>query len=363
MGAHLSRLILSNIRNLAETDLALVPKLNVFVGANGSGKTSLLEAIHVLGVGRSFRARSMQQVISFGAQDCLVRAKVNPNADQPHSGVWLGVARDLAGGVQYRVGEKVEKSSAELTKKLPLQLIDVNSPLLLEGGPNYRRQFVDWGVFHVEHDFLNNWRLMQRALEQRNAALKKRQQPPAVWDELYIKYSLAVDAARLRYIAKFSEIFTAMLRELLDITNIELRYFRGWSEDKDLFAVLSSTLSLDLALGYTNRGPHRAELEVLIGGRAVKSVLSRGQLKIFVCVMLLARTKLLETAQRGVFLIDDLHAELDKRSCSIFVSAIKALGCQAFITGVEADVLNALLQGCAAQMFHVEQGRIEEYTG
>ncbi len=77
MGAHLSRLILSNIRNLAETDLALVPKLNVFVGANGSGKTSLLEAIHVLGVGRSFRARSMQQVIAFGAQDCSVRAKAN----------------------------------------------------------------------------------------------------------------------------------------------------------------------------------------------------------------------------------------------------------------------------------------------
>jgi DNA replication and repair protein RecF len=363
MIAQLSQLIVSNIRNLGETNLNLGPKFNVFVGANGSGKTSLLEAIHLLGVGRSFRARSIQQVISFGADQCLVRARVRTNSDFGPDGVWLGVSRDVNGAVQYRVGEQSERSSTALTKILPVQLIDVNSPLLLEGGPNYRRQFIDWGVFHVEHSFIDNWRHMRRALEQRNVFLRKKQQPPAVWSDAFVKYATAVDCARLEYIHSFAAIFNTMLQEMLHISNVELKYKRGWSAEMELGAALRLTESLDLSYGYTNRGPHRADLEVLLDGKPAKEVLSRGQLKIFVCIMLLARARLLEPTQASVFLIDDLHAELDAKNCGLFVAAIKNLDCQVFITGIEADLLKTRLQGCVKQMFHVEHGHVKDYTG
>jgi len=358
MVAQLRQLILSNIRNLGALDLKFSNKFNVFIGPNGSGKTSILEAIYLLGVGRSFRARSIQQVISFGEDQCLVRAKVNHSEDQESDGVWLGVKREFNGETQYRVGEQIEKSSAELTKLLPVQLIDVNSHLLLEGGPNYRRQFIDWGVFHVEHTFLQSWRHMRRALEQRNAILKQRQMPPEVWDEAFIKYAQIVDEARATYIKRFSEVFGQMLQRLLNITGVELRYQRGWSDDKDLRAALSSTRSLDLACGFTNRGPQRADLEVFLDGRPAKAVMSRGQLKLFVSIMLLARAQMLKETSSSVFLIDDLNAELDGASCEVFIEAVNDLGCQVFITGIEEDLLKARLQGHVVQMFHVEHGCI-----
>lgn len=360
MKTQVSQLILSNIRNLEAVDLNFGPRFNVFIGPNGGGKTSLLEAIHLLSVGRSFRARTIQQIISFGEDRCLVRARVKSSADLVGGDVWLGVSRGVNGDAQYKIGESTEKSSSELTKYLPVQLIDVNSPQLLEGGPNYRRQFVDWGVFHVEHAFLDSWRLMRRALEQRNAALKKKQRPLAVWDDAFIAHAMAVDSARSEYVSQFIAIFSKMLLEIMNISNVEVHYHRGWSKARDLKEDLLATANMDLICGYTNRGPHRADLEVLLDGRQVKSVLSRGQLKTFVCIMLLARAKLLGDMRTGIFLIDDLHAELDKVNCGLFISAIKSLDCQVFITGVEADLLKARMHGCETKMFHVEQGCIKE---
>lgn len=360
MSAQLNQLILSNIRNLAALDLSFGPQFNVFVGANGSGKTSLLEAIYLLGVGRSFRTRSMRQVISFGSERCLIRAKVGTHDAIEQSSIWLAVERTLAGDSQYKIGGQLEKSASELTKALPVQLIDVNSHLLLEGGPNNRRQFIDWGVFHVEHNFLQYWRLMRRALEQRNMALKQRQTPAAVWDEAFVKYAMMVDMARSEYLQRFSKIFLLLLEDMLGLTAVELHYNRGWVQNQELLVALEDSRFVDIARGYTHRGPQRADLEISLGGRPAKEVLSRGQTKIFVCIMLLARAKLLQDTRSSVFLIDDLHAELDKNSCGLFIEAIKTMGCQVFITGIDGAPLLERLHDCAIRMFHVEHGVIRE---
>lgn len=366
MSAQLNQLIVSNVRNLAAVDLTFGPQFNVLVGANGSGKTSFLEAIHLLSLGRSFRARSMRQVIAFDADQCLIRAKVLTQPIEEQNSFWLAVERTASGAVQYRVGEQPEKSVQELTKILPIQLIDVNSHLLLEGGPINRRQFIDWGVFHVEQSFLQNWRLMRRALEQRNMALKNRKMPASTWNEAFIKYAVAVNAARNAYVEQFKVVFLGLLQEMLGLNDVDLRYNRGWpgvdSDMESLHIALADTANLDLMCGYTNRGPHRAELEITLGGRLAKDVLSRGQIKIFVCIMLLARAKLLQERQSCVFLLDDLHAELDQRSCGLFIQALKAMQCQVFITGIDVDMLRSRLDGCDMRMFHVEHGTIKERT-
>ncbi len=359
MGAQLNQLIISNIRNLKAVDLNLGPQFNVFTGVNGSGKTSLLEAVYLLGIGRSFRASSMRQVMAFGAQQCLIRAKIS-STEAHHNDIWLGLERFADGSTTYKVGGQLERSAAELTKVLPVQLIDVNSHLLLEGGPANRRQFIDWGVFHVEHCFLQDWRMLQRAIEQRNTALKQRQAPADIWNEAFVKYATAVDSARAAYIESFGTVFLSLIDEMLGLKGVELRYNRGWSQTQDLAAVLHATRHLDMQYGYTTKGPQRADLEVLIDNRLAKEVLSRGQMKIFVCIMLLARAKLLPPAQSGVFLIDDLHAELDKHSCNLFISAIKNMGCQVLITGIDAELLGERLDGCTTRMFHVEHGTIKE---
>lgn len=354
MSVRLNRLILSNIRNLTAVDLSFGPQFNVFIGPNGSGKTSLLEAIYSLSIGRSFRARSTAQMISFGAQNCLIRGQISPG------NLWLAVERSHVGVTQYKVGAQHEKSVAELTKVLPVQLIDVNSHLLLEGGPNYRREFIDWGVFHVEQAFLQDWRAMRRALEQRNQALKQKHKPDPAWDAAFEKYALLVDAARKAYVVDFAEQFVVLLRQMLGINNVSVHYRQGWPAQQTLAEALENSSQLDFVYGYTHYGPQRAELEISIDGKPVKEVLSRGQIKIMVCIMLLARAELLNANQKGVFLIDDLHAELDKNNCSMFINAIKNMDCQVFITGIEADLLRDRLESCQTQLFHVEHGAIME---
>lgn len=358
MGVQLNQLIVSNIRNLQAIDLTFGPQFNVFTGKNGSGKTSLLEAIHLLGLGRSFRANSLKQIVTFGAKQCVVRAELNSSELQ--NNIWMAMERDTDGATTYKVGGQEEKSAAEMSKLLPIQLIDVNSHLLLEGGPIYRRQFIDWGVFHVEHNFINDWRALQRSLLQRNAVLKQRRAPNAVWNETFVKYAQLVDEGRKAYIQQFKQAFLPLIAEKLGLINVDLRYNRGWDPALDLHEVLMASLENDLQAGYTTKGPHRAELSILIENRSAKEVLSRGQLKTFVCMMLLARAQLLSSAQAGLFLIDDLHAELDKHSCNLFISAIKEMGCQVFITGIETALLHERLHGCATNMFHVEHGTIKE---
>lgn len=359
MCVQLNQLIIANLRNLTTVDLHFGPQFNVFVGANGSGKTSLLEAIYLLGLGRSFRARSARQFIAFGAKNCLVRANVSMS-NFP-DGIWLALERFADGNGVYKVGAEEEKSAAALAKILPSQLIDVNSHLLLDGGPQNRREFMDWGVFHVEHNFLQEWRALQRTLLQRNMMLKQRQAPTA-WNEAFARYAAVVDHARDAYINKFKQEFLQLVVKMLGLKWVELRYNRGWSEEHELPEVLQKSLASDLQYGYTTKGPHRADLEILIGGRPAKEVLSRGQMKIFVCIMLLARAKLLPSTQKGIFLVDDLHAELDKQSCGLLIQALKAMGCQVFITGIEAGPLLERLEVGATNMFHVEHGKIKELT-
>jgi len=360
MSSKLSQLVISNIRNLRASDIQLGPKFNVFVGLNGSGKTSILEAVHLLGLGRSFRARSIQQVIKRGNDQCVVRGMLRDAESLEHSGVWLGVAKGADGSSQYKIGEATEKSPAELSRALPVQLIDVNSHLLLEGGPEKRRKFIDWGVFHMEHSFLLEWRGFQRALEQRNAALKQRRAPEQAWNEAFAKHAEQVTSRRKSYVLQFKEVFLPFLREKLAVESVSVAYRCGWDEDRSLLDQLDESLGRDIACGFTTCGPHRADLEVLIDGEPAKSVLSRGQIKIFVCIMLLARSKLLLQPQDNVFLIDDLHAELDRNSSRALIEAINGLGGQVFVTGIEAELLQESLQGFDSRMFHVEQGTIVE---
>lgn len=350
----------TNIRNLKTKELCLGPGFNLFCGQNGSGKTSILEAVNILGVGKSFRTHAIQQLITFGEQCCLVRGMLGSGPSGKDSTIWLAVEKRLNGQNTYRLGEKNERSISELTKSLPVQAIDIHSHLVVEGGPLYRRRFVDWGLFHVEQDFLLNWRGLQRALVQRNASLKQRKTPDSVWDEAFIKYAMLVDAARRSYVERLAVVLVPQLQQMLGLNRVSLQYTSGWDVKRGLAAHLLDNAAIDGISGHTSCGPHRGDVVILVDDRPVKEVLSRGQIKVFVCAMLLARTEMLSNPERALFLIDDLHAELDHSNCKTLVSAIARLGCQAFVTGIEESSLCRSTEGFTTNVFHVEQGEIFE---
>ena len=150
----LRRIMVTAVRNLHPVTLSPSPRINILYGANGSGKTSVLEAVHLLGLARSFRSTRLNPVIQYEQPACTVFGEVELTSGGTSN---LGVSRERQGEFTIRIDGQNAKSAAQLAELLPLQLINPDSFRLLEGAPKIRRQFLDWGVFHVEPRFLPAW--------------------------------------------------------------------------------------------------------------------------------------------------------------------------------------------------------------
>jgi DNA replication and repair protein RecF len=311
----LSELEISGVRNLSSVSIQDLAQINIFSGPNGAGKTSILEAIHILGLARSFRGTQLQPVIQYHQDTCTVFGKVLHD-DEPALAV--GVKRAKRGGFRIRIGGQDEKSLIRLAETLPIQLIDSSAYTLLEGGPKQRRQFMDWGVFHVEHSFYDSWRRMQRCLKQRNAALRSGK------------------ANKRTY-----PVFVGFLERLVDLPGLSVSYSRGWDAEKSLAEVLESSIDRDLRRGFTHYGPHRADIKLQINGLNAGQVLSRGQQKLVVCALRLAQCDLMvkSTQKKCVLLIDDLPAEIDASHQGKLCTLLDSLDIQLFMTCVVADDL------------------------
>jgi len=361
---------ITKVRNLHTTTLPFHPTFNMFFGHNGSGKTSLLEAVYLLGMGRSFRVQQARHVIRFDQRSCVVSAVLHRLVADKTVVTRFGVERFCSGEVKVRLSGKPCRSVSQLTRVLPLQLLNTDSFQVLCSGPHHRRQFLDWGLFHVEPSFFSVWRQFRRVLQQRNAELKRfslrRAQKNAemgarLWDHELSKVVEPIDAYRRCYLDRFVPVLQRLMVSLLNFKDeVVVHYKRGWRENVDFQGALEESMLMDAACGYTSKGPHRAEIEFLINKRPVEHVFSRGQLKLFVCAMFVARAHLLKASlgDAGIILVDDLSAELDPISSRAFVDALVPLQTQVFMTGISKEPLVQLMKEHERALFHVEQGRV-----
>ena len=357
----LSSLKIFHVRNLNTINLQCNPVANVLFGNNGSGKTSFLESIYLLGRGRSFRQRDLRLVVQSGTKELVVAGTVL--SDQSGSPSNLGVKRTIEGRFEARHNGKGLRSASQLAPKLPLQVVDAHSFILLEGGAMQRRQFIDWGVFHVEQAFGSVWRRMQRALKQRNQLLRHDRmdnEQLVIWTREFVIVSDAIAQHRRSYLAELELEIGLISKYFESLGALTMEYVSGWDSKLALADVLEADSEKDQRLGRTHQGSHRADLIVKIDEVPAAERLSRGQLKRLIYILKLAQASLHKkrTAEACVFLLDDLPAELDPCHRKQVMDCLNQLSCQYFVTGIEKSDFKDLLVNVAHHMFHVEQGEI-----
>jgi DNA replication and repair protein RecF len=352
----LRRVQVTDFRCLHRADLDLDPHFTLISGPNASGKTSLLEAVYVLGRGRSFRTRRLEPLIRSGAERMMVVGE----AELPERRVTLGV-EGSPDGLRARVGGERVASLAELAWVLPVQIIDPEIHRLIEEGPNRRRRFLDWGVFHVEHSFVEHWQRYQQALRQRNAALRARQGRPVVtaWDAELVRYGELISDARRRYVEQLAPVAVSVAAHLLDL-ELVLAYRPGWPAGTDLGAALEGNFAKDQDLGATQVGPHRADLGIRLQGAAVRDRVSRGQQKLLAAVLLLSQIKLFPEDSRAqpTLLLDDPAAELDGAHLKALLDEVRSQPLQLVVTTLQASDAQLDVFGAPGRRFEIAAGEV-----
>lgn len=361
---HIVRLTLNHLRRFDSVELAPRPGINLITGDNGAGKTSLLEALHLMAYGRSFRGRVRDGLVQKGAEALEIfveweeRARLDGEftrrrAGLRHSGqLWKG-----------RLDGEDVAQLGNLCAALAVVTFEPGSHALVSGGSEPRRRFVDWGLFHVEPDFLPLWRRYMRALKQRNALLKTGGSGNALdaWDYELAEAGTPLTFRREQYLERLQEKAVAIAKELapgLEISALEFQ--PGWRRtEMPLADALLLARERDRQAGYTTLGPHRADWSVGFRNIPGRDALSRGQAKLTALTCLLAQADDY-AALRGewpVIALDDLASELDRNHQQRVLARLAASPAQVFITATE--VPSALAGDTAAAMtFHVEHGRL-----
>ncbi len=345
----------SNFRCLEKAELEFGPRFNLIVGANASGKTSLLEALAYLGRGKSFRGANTERLIRHGEGEFVLFGEIAHGPGRLSVGVRNG--RD---GLQVRIGGENAAGAAALAEALPLQVIDPEVHNLVAGGPEARRRFLDWVAFHVEHDHLMIWRRFRRALKQRNAALKAKAAPATIrsWDAEFLDLGGRLDESRRRALALALNSLQDHGAALLG-AELSFEYQQGWPRDKELGVALEEGLERDRQLGSTQHGPQRADIRLNYDERQARKLVSRGQQKLLASAMVLAATQTAQTALKRplLLLLDDPAAELDDESIARLMAAVTALGCQVVATSLDPAAFSFAEK---PKLFHVEHGAVTQ---
>lgn len=379
----LVKLQTQHFRNLAPDTISFSPSFNLIYGANGSGKSSVLEAIGYLGLGRSFRVSRHQAVAAHGQQKLTVFGGLDEGLNA-NPGASVAAAEKLAHrlGISRDVGQKetllrvdgdAVRNLSLLAMHLPVSVIDPGVFDIVAGGPGKRRQFLDWLVFHVEPSFSTLWQQCQRVTSQRNKTLRNGRMDESllrVWDAQYGALAEKLSDARAAVFERFKVAFDEVLQELDAgwAQGLKMDFYPGWDRSKPLTEVLLGHREQEFRMGHTLYGPNRADIRLKLGGRPVAETFSRGQQKALVILMKIAQGKVLSDQGKQVtFLLDDINAELDVHHRQMLARKLQALRCQVFITSIEHPEPEVLWpEGDAPEyrMFHVEHGKLtEEKTG
>ena len=341
---HLS---LQHFRCFSNLELTFTPGINLIHGANGSGKTSILESVYIAGRGRSFRTNYLSDLIHRDNKDAVVYVEGMQKDNRYRIGCQI-----LPSSLSVKLNQKILKSRISLLDFLPLQIITPVSHQLVDSGSTNRRKFIDWGLFHVEPSYRKVWSQFHRILKQRNQALKQNRSDISIWNEQFVNLSHQLNIYHDQYFKQLDKYFMSIQLKLTEEKLATIKHFAGWNKDAGLEHELDRSRESDLKRGFTHYGPHKADIKFDFL-ESKRNVLSRGQQKMLVFSLQLAQCLHLHasTGSSPIILIDDISSELDSNYLNRLVKTLNELKLQSMVSVIDPSILNT---NEISTMFHVE---------
>ncbi|MFC3122028.1 DNA replication/repair protein RecF [Agaribacter flavus] len=362
----INQLRMTTFRNFPELQISPSPSFNIIYGVNGAGKSSILEAIHVLGFGRSFRTNKADNLINTNDAS---QATVFCSYKDVDSSQVLGFSRTKGEGFTFNINGNKSGRIGDVVRIMPVQIFTPQSTELITGSPSLRRRYLDWLLFHVEHEFLGLSQAYNKVLKQRNAFLKSCHLQTSqyskfdeVWANQVADYGEKIDKLRKQYVNDLNDELIGLYKEFKPEINVEIRYNQGWEREKDLASALSYKTERDIFRGFTSVGTHKSDLRFYVEGKEVSEFLSRGQLRVLVSLLLIAEVKVLrkKTNKNTIFLVDDISAELDETTREFFLDKAVEDSSQLFVTAIEKQQLTFADKYKNKKVFHVKHNSVFE---
>ncbi len=343
---------IKNLRLFKQAKFNPSSNFNLLTGPNGSGKTSILESIYLLSRCKSFRTNLSERLIHNNEQELLIASTINYETNIiSHIGIKITKTKTLV-----HLNANKQKKLSDHVKQVPLGIVTPDTQRLLTDGPKYRRKFLNWGVFHVEHEYASLVNTYSKILTQRNSILKQGRGYHSAWDNQFVQYGNEIDELRKKYMNLFMNIFTEIKYDYPELRNVNIDYKRGWKNNVHLLEAINSSNSTNQ--GVTYFGPHRADLYIYLKNHLAIEVLSKGQQKILSILLILTQLLIVKRkySETPLLLIDDLQSELDDKNIKKIIKSIHQQNIQTFITSIDPQIYD--LFQYETRLFHVEHGEI-----
>ena len=354
----LSSITLSSFRCFNSLKIDLSPGANFFYGKNGSGKTSILEAIYLVCSGRSFKSSNIESAVMLDKQSFHLKAYDN------ESGFIIEAYKERNKSIQLKLNNK-KITISDAAKTFPATIIDNKTFSFTEAAPAFRRKILDRAVFLSDESYSANWFAYFRSLKQRNKLLKDRQLSSLEpWSEKLASLGETLTNKRKIFFDQTKNEFNNIIESLnlknekIFINDLDVQYDQGWSDSQDLLSTLTLERDADIRRKVTTRGPHKADIKIYIKNVDAKEILSRGEQKLLAIIWLCSQHEVLRSTYgiKPTLLIDDVKSELDMDTFNIYISLLKLIENQVIFSNIE-DQINSKIEAelINIKKFHVEQ--------
>lgn len=348
----IKKLKIYNFRNFKYREFHFKNKVNIFHGENGTGKTSILEAINYISCGKSFRKANYKNLINIHSDDLTVFIEIQNNENHNT----IAVNKNKNGDWKSKFNSITPIKQAQISNIIPVVSVDPDVHHLIDGGPSHRRGYLDWLVFHVKHNYLTLWKKTYKCIKQLNSLYKSDSHSNEIklWEHSLEEHSKALNITRFEFFKLISPKILSLIERIQpEIQNIQLEYKKGWFEEYSLIEQLNSDRDKNIRYGQILNGPHKMDIRISVNNQDAAKVLSRGQKKVMSLIFYIAYIQVLHNKGiKPVLCLDDFDAEIDENKLLKISSEFNKLNSQIFITSVHKNKVLTVLP--EAELFHVK---------